>query len=185
LVTRIYLVQHGDKERAPGDPGLTELGRHQAQVTARWLQGMGLNEVHSSPLRRARETAEAIARAAGLAVKVDSRLRERMNWDATQTLETFLAEWDRSTKDRDFVPGTGESSRSAGERLRAFLAAYSGGSGRIAVVAHGGVTIDLLRTLLGDAGLPSGLLGEGIPSCAVTTFDDLHVVTVASTEHLT
>jgi hypothetical protein len=26
---------------------------------------------------------------------------------------------------------------------------------------------------------------EGIPSCAVTTYDDLHVVTVASTGHLT
>jgi broad specificity phosphatase PhoE len=185
LVTRIYLVQHGDKERAPGDPGLTGLGRHQAQVTARWLRGMGLHEVYSSPLRRARETAEAIARAAGLTVKVDSRLRERVNWDTIQTFETFLAEWDRSTKDRDYVPGNGDSSRSAGERLRAFLAAHSGGSGQIAAVAHGGVTTDLLRTLLGDDGLPPRLLGEGIPSCAVTTFDDLHVVTVASTEHLT
>ena len=151
-MTRIYLVQHGDKERAPGDPGLTELGRRQAQVTARWLQGMGLHEVHSSPLRRARETAEAIARAAGLTVRVDGRLRERMNWDGTQPFETFLAEWDRSTNDRDFVPGNGESSRSAGERLRAFLAAHSGGSGQIAAVAHGGVTTDLLRTLLGDVG---------------------------------
>lgn len=74
-MTRIYLVQHGDKERAPGDPGLTDLGRHQAQVTARWLQGMELHEVHSSALRRARETAEAIARSAGLTVRVDSRLR--------------------------------------------------------------------------------------------------------------
>ena len=184
-MTRIYLVQHGDKERAPGDAGLTELGRRQAQVTARWLQTMGLHEVHSSPLRRARETAEAIARAAGLTVRVDGRLRERMNWDGTQPFETFLAEWDHSTNDRDFVPGNGESSRSAGERLRAFLAAYSGGSGQIAAVTHGGVTTDLLRTLLGDAGIPPRLLVEGIPSCAVTTFDDLHVVTIASTEHLT
>ena len=88
-------------------------------------------------------------------------------------------------KDRDLVPGNGDSSRSAGERLRAFLAGHSGGSAQIAAVAHGGVTIDLLRTLLSDAGLPPRLLGEGIPSCAVTTFDDLQVVTVASTEHLT
>jgi broad specificity phosphatase PhoE len=183
-VTRIYLVQHGDKDRTPGDPGLTELGRRQAQVTARWLRAMGLREVHSSPLRRARETAEAIARAAGLAVRTDSRLRERVNWDGTQTLAAFLAEWDRSTHDRDFVLGNGESSRSAGERLRGFLAAHTGGSGQIAAVAHGGVTTDLLRTLLGDAVLPPRLLGEGIPSCAVTTFDDLRVVTVASTGHL-
>src|SRR5690348_3836087 len=32
LVTTIYLVQHGDKERLPGDPGLTELGKRQAEV---------------------------------------------------------------------------------------------------------------------------------------------------------
>lgn len=33
-MTKIYLVQHGGKERVPGDPGLTDLGRQQAQVTA-------------------------------------------------------------------------------------------------------------------------------------------------------
>ena len=50
-MTMIYLVQHGDKERMPGDPGLTELGRGQAAVTARWLQAMGLHSLYSSPLR--------------------------------------------------------------------------------------------------------------------------------------
>jgi broad specificity phosphatase PhoE len=34
LVTLIYLVQHGDKERVAGDPGLTALGARQAAVTA-------------------------------------------------------------------------------------------------------------------------------------------------------
>jgi len=62
LVTLIYLVQHGDKERLAGDPGLTELGRGQAGATARWLQGAGLQALFSSPLRRARETAAASRR---------------------------------------------------------------------------------------------------------------------------
>jgi len=35
VVTVIYLVQHGDKVRVPGDPGLTELGKDQAAATAR------------------------------------------------------------------------------------------------------------------------------------------------------
>jgi len=65
LVTLIYLVQHGDKERLAGDPGLTELGSGQAGATARWLQGAGLQALFSSPLRRARETAAAIAAATG------------------------------------------------------------------------------------------------------------------------
>src|SRR5690242_9338495 len=118
LVTTIYLVQHGDKERLPGDPGLTELGKRQAALTARWLRGKGLKALYSSPLRRVRETAEPVGAATGLAVRLDSRLRERLNWDGTQAFDAFLAEWDRSTEDRDLVLGNGESSRSAGERLR-------------------------------------------------------------------
>jgi hypothetical protein len=43
------------------------------------------------------------------------------------------------------------------------------------VVSHGGVTVDLLRNLLGDDGLPLRLVEDHIPPCAITTFDDLHV----------
>jgi broad specificity phosphatase PhoE len=184
-VTRIYLVQHGDKERAPGDPGLTELGREQATVTAQWLQRMGLHALYSSLLRRARETAEPLGRAAGLVIQVDSRLRERLNLDGSQTFDAFLADWDRSTRNRDLVLGHEESSRSAGERLRLFLAGLAGASGPVAVVSHGGVTTDLLRTLLGDDGFPPRIIDQGIPSCAITTLDDLHVIGIADTAHLT
>lgn len=135
-MTTIYLVQHGDKERRPGDPGLTELGRDQAAATARWLQAKALRAIYSCPLRRARETAEPISRATGLATQVDSRLRERLNWDGTQDFGAFLAEWDRSTKDRDQVLGTGESSRSAGARLAGFLSSLAGASGPVAAVSH-------------------------------------------------
>jgi broad specificity phosphatase PhoE len=183
-VTKIYLVQHGDKERMPGDPGLTELGQGQAAVTARWLQRTGLHALYTSPLRRARETAKPIGYATGLVIQVDSRLRERLNWDGSQTFDAFLADWDRSAKDRDLVLGNGESSRSAGERLRVFLAGLAGASGPVAVVSHGGVTTDLLRTLLGDDGLPPHLMDEGIPSCAITTLDDLHIINIADTGHL-
>ena len=33
-VSMVYLVQHGDKERLPGGPGLTALGRQQASAPA-------------------------------------------------------------------------------------------------------------------------------------------------------
>jgi broad specificity phosphatase PhoE len=182
-VTLIFIVQHGDKERVPGDPGLTERGQEQAAAAARWLEGVGLQALFSSRLRRAGETAAAIAAVTGLPVQLDDRLRERLNWDGTQTLDEFRADWDRSTRDRDLVLANGESSRSAGERMRAFAAGLSGGPGPVAVVSHGGATTDLLRTLLGDAALPPGLLAAGIPSCAITTLDDLRVVTIASTGH--
>jgi hypothetical protein len=38
--------------------------------------------------------------------------------------------------------------------------------------------------LLGDDALPSRLLDAGIPPCAVTVIDDLNVITIASTAHL-
>ncbi len=32
-MTMVYLVQHGEKQRLPGDPGLTELGRQNPNAT--------------------------------------------------------------------------------------------------------------------------------------------------------
>ena len=183
-VTRIYLVQHGDTERVAGDPGLTESGRQQAAVTARWLQERGLRALYSSPLRRARETAASIASATGLTVQLETRLRERLNWNGSQTFDDFLADWDRSTRDRDFVLRNEEPSRSAGERMRKFLGGLTGRPGPVAAVSHGGATVDLLRTVLRDDVLPPQLLDRGVPACAITTLDDLDVVAIASTAHL-
>jgi broad specificity phosphatase PhoE len=183
-VTVVHLVQHGEKQRLPGDPGLTETGRQQATATARWLRSIQLQALYSSPLRRAEATADLIAAVTGLPVQRDARLRERMNWDGSCSLEDFLAEWAHATLDRDFVPSGGESSRRAGDRLRAFLLALPARPAPVAAVTHGGVTIDLLRNLLPDRALPPSLLGAGIPPCAITTLDGLDVVTIAATEHL-
>jgi len=87
------------------DPGLTALGRAQAARTANWFRSTGVDAIYSSPLRRATETAQAIATATNLKVQWDVRLRERMNWDGTQSFAAFLADWARTERDRDFVPG--------------------------------------------------------------------------------
>jgi broad specificity phosphatase PhoE len=46
--------------------GSPKTGRQQAAMTARWLRSTGLRALYSSPLRRARETADHIAAATGL-----------------------------------------------------------------------------------------------------------------------
>ncbi|WP_063772782.1 histidine phosphatase family protein [Streptomyces sp. CT34] len=183
-MTVFYLVQHAEKERRPGDPGLTKRGRRQAASTADWLQRVGVHAVFSSPLRRARETASFIASSTGLRIQEDTRLRERMSWDGTQTLGDFLADWGTSVKDRDFVPASGDSSNAAAERLRACLVDLTGEPGPLALVTHGGVTVDLLRTLIGDPAVPVELMQNGVPSCAITTLDGLSVVGIASVAHL-
>ncbi len=179
----IYLVQHGEKERIPGDPGLTSAGCRQATMAGRWLRSVGLHSLYSSPMRRAWQTAEGIAAVTGLEIRMDARLRERLNWPGG-TFADFLADWSHSELDRDFVPAGGDSSRQAGERLRAFVIELIAVPGPVAAVTHGGVTCDLLRTLLGDDHALVKLLGAGIPACAITTLDELNVLDIAAVGHL-
>jgi|SRR4249919_2492776 len=73
---RLYLVRHA--EAAPGDPDelrrLTPSGRAAARDLGRKLAEDEPDAVLASPLLRARETAEEIARAAGVEVEPDDRL---------------------------------------------------------------------------------------------------------------
>ena len=172
---RFIIVQHADKQGRPGDPGLSELGRTQAARVAGRLATAGLVGLYASPLRRARETAAPIARTVRLAVSIDERLTERMNWGGptSQSAEAFFAEWERTVADRDYVPSSGNSSRAAAARFAMFLDDADRGhrAGPIAVVSHGGVTIDLLRDLIGDERLETsvpGLFDNGMPPCGMT-----------------
>jgi broad specificity phosphatase PhoE len=75
-------VRHGEPERietgtgVPADPALTERGRAQAERLASWLGSESIDAVLSSPQRRARETAEPIARVHGLEVRITPGLVE-------------------------------------------------------------------------------------------------------------
>lgn len=195
--TALVVVQHGEKERAPGDPGLTARGREQAQITAATFAGRRPRPaaLYASPLRRAVETAAPIGAALGLRAVVEPGLRERMNWEGpdVQSLEAFLTEWRLCSSDRDVVPTTGDSSNEAARR---FLATIDGlvarHMGRVVVaVTHGGVTTDLLRTLLGDERaqeLAPRLIADGVPPCALSRLSHdgarWRVESVASTAHL-
>lgn len=183
-MTLVYLVQHGDKERTPGDPGLTARGLEQAARTGQWLHSQEAAALWTSPLRRARQTADLIAAQTGLPACADTRLRERLNWDGSIPLEAFLDLWARTSCDRDLVPPGGQSSRQAGARLQSFLDSMQDRPGPVAAITHGGVTIDLLRNLLGDDGLPADVLAEGIPPCAVTALQGREVIMIASQTHL-
>ena len=72
----VIVVRHA--KAAPGDPDaarpLTDSGREAARMLGELLAERELDAVVSSPLVRARETAEAIAAAAGLEVEIDERL---------------------------------------------------------------------------------------------------------------
>ena len=54
-----------------------------------------------------------------------------------------------------------EVARQAGMRLQEFLSGLADTPGPVAAVTHGGVTVDLLRNLLGDDAVPSAVLATG------------------------
>ena len=65
-MARLYLIRHGEPSGTwedSHDPGLTELGRSQAQVAADRLRLLQPKQIVSSPLRRAYETAQPLAEA--------------------------------------------------------------------------------------------------------------------------
>jgi phosphohistidine phosphatase len=78
---RLFVVRHA--EAAPGDPDelrpLTDAGRAAARALGDRLGELGVDAVVTSPLLRARETGEAIARAAGIDAEPDERLAPGAN----------------------------------------------------------------------------------------------------------
>ncbi|MFD6276124.1 bifunctional RNase H/acid phosphatase [Streptomyces sp. NPDC060209] len=80
------LLRHGETALTPekrfsgsggSDPELSETGRHQAACAAEAFAARGtVQEIVSSPLRRCRETAEAVAARLGLEVRIEEGLRE-------------------------------------------------------------------------------------------------------------
>jgi len=81
----LYLIRHGEAENnsndlfpddLSADYSLTQRGVEQVMTTAQQLKALNIDEVVSSPVRRARETAELIASTLGKGVRLDERLRE-------------------------------------------------------------------------------------------------------------
>ena len=82
--TRLYLIRHGQSAgNAEGRFGghgptpLSDLGRRQAEMTAKALAREGISAIYSSDLTRAVETAEPLARLLGLPIHQSPAFRER------------------------------------------------------------------------------------------------------------
>src|SRR5437899_7551193 len=84
----VWLIRHADAyadldspEEPWLDPPLSGRGREQADRLAARMAAVPLQAIWSSDLRRARQTAAAIAAGRGLELTVDPRLREvRTHW---------------------------------------------------------------------------------------------------------
>ncbi len=176
----VWLVRHGDKEKAFGDVPLTAEGVRQARATARFLSGRPVAAIVSSPLRRTIETAECLAEQTGVPVRQDTRLRERANWGDVpgQSFEAFIEVWERCTLDADYEPPEGgDSVRRAASRLQAALHDWTSRfepHDELVFVTHGGLITDFLVCAFGEQDLdlvhPGFIAAQSrlIPECSVT-----------------
>ena len=154
----LILVRHAEP-RAPqasdadsNDPPLGARGREQAERVADWLARESLDRVVSSPLLRARETAQVTASRFGLEVEVDDRLRDAENGRAPYVpIEVARAEDPEAYHAR--VEDYRSSSRlaSIAERVNTSLDDWAERTrgGRVAVFCHGSVVNAFAVRVLG------------------------------------
>ncbi|MBM4796436.1 bifunctional RNase H/acid phosphatase [Streptomyces sioyaensis] len=161
------LLRHGETALTPEkrfsgsggtDPELSAAGRRQAEATAAALAARGtIQAVVSSPLRRCRETAEAVAARLGLEVRIEEGLRET-DFGAWEGL-TFAEVRERYPEDLDAwlasakaePTGGGESFAAVARRVAAardkLLARYAGRT--VLLVTHVTPVKTLVRLALG------------------------------------
>ncbi|MGH3032044.1 MAG: histidine phosphatase family protein [Gaiellaceae bacterium] len=150
-MTTILLARHGESDwnaarrwQGHADRPLTEAGRAQAEVLAERLDEIHLDAVYASDLRRARETAEVVARRKGLTVEIFSALRE-VDVGSWSGLTRAEAEERFPEGFRRWLAGGpgwegGETYEEMAERTGHAVRAIAGEhpSGRVLLVSHGG-----------------------------------------------
>jgi len=161
---KLIAVRHGETEwnvqhREIGqlDSRLTARGVQQAKAVGTRLAGIQFDELYSSDLGRAVQTAEIIGAKCGKPVRLDAGLRERhmglfqgLTWEEIR--EKFPKE--RESYDRfgfyDAVPG-GESSLQRMDRSAQVLTAIAERHSEqtVVVVTHGGFLTGFLEYVLG------------------------------------
>jgi broad specificity phosphatase PhoE len=180
--TDIYLVRHGQTEGntkqlfiGSTDIPLDKLGERQALRLSQRFARLQIDAVISSPLLRARQTAERIAEQLNLPVEIHPGFTEIDFGDLEQhTIESF----ETGYPELALVHGDPESIGAAwlnGETRTAFNARVrealidvlrSHGNQTVVVVSHGGVIGSVLSLVLG--GMANDWAKFAVQNCSVT-----------------
>lgn len=182
MTTKVFIVRHGATEwnhskRAQGhaDIDLNDEGRRQALRTAQELANEDIGAVYASDLKRASDTATAIAEPHGLEVVMDPRFREidQGEWEGLHTDE-IRERWPMlwgPHRHYSARPG-GESPQEVRARALAGLkdAVASVPENGIVVVSHGGTIRWVVAEALGYDDKRSARL-RGLGNGGVVTMD--------------
>lgn len=158
MTAKILLIRHAAHShldnvlsgRAPGI-ALSSAGRSQAKLLAHHLEGLAIDRIHSSPIQRAQETAQAIAaRHCGVAVETVPALEELDfgEWAGRTFLELAddprWSNWN-DVRESAIVPN-GESMAQAQQRAWDHIAktALNSPGRTIAMISH----CDIIRAIV-------------------------------------
>lgn len=196
----LYLVRHGESTfnaegRVQGqvDIPLSPLGMLQSKAAAEALANIAVGQIYSSPLQRARQTAEVIAARHGLPIVFDDRLKElhagifqgKLRRQLPELFPEEYAAW--SSGDPHYrIPG-GQSRyevRQRGEAVLREIAARH--HGHTVVVGHGAIFRFALAALVAPAdSMELSPLANG--SITVLGYDgqgQFHLLSYNNIEHL-
>jgi broad specificity phosphatase PhoE len=196
--TRIFLVRHGttllnrqNRYRGRIDVPLDAGGWQDAWAAAAELEHAGIEEIYSSPLRRARDTAQVVADAASLSRVLDLPGLVNLDygrWEGLTTSEAEELDADAFDAYRNLRPGTvcpgGESLELAQQRTIASLKmiAMLHPGGTVAAVSHA-VIVRLAIAALTDTPRPEWR--RNLPNGSVTEFeatpDEVRVLSIPVT----
>jgi len=197
----IVLIRHGETEwnrrevfRGRADVPLSARGREQARLLGEALKGFGVQAVYTSPLSRARQTADPLADALGTEVRTDERLVDMSfgRWESRPRAEVekedpvLYSAW--LTEPQEFRAPDGESLANVIARawpaMGEITARHKGG--RAAIVTHRVVCKVLLCSALGAGEAAFWRVRVDTASISILdASDDLWVVTrLNDTHHL-
>lgn len=165
MTTALYLIRHGEstwneagRVQGWGNPALSRQGVAQARAMARRFRAIPLQRIYTSPLVRARQTAQAIGDVIGLSLYPVADLREvglgawegRPITSLRRRHPELYHTWLR-TPSRARIPdaeGIVRFQRRVLGAFRGVLAEADHGS-TVAIVTHGGVIRVILASVLG------------------------------------
>jgi broad specificity phosphatase PhoE len=158
---RVFLVRHGQtswniegKAQGHTDIPLDEVGLRQCESLHHAFKGTRLDQIISSDLKRAQQTAEAISAATGAPIVLEPRLRERCfgEWEgdsyADVSSRLIEAALDKAIRWVLVRPPGGESFMDVWDRVGAFVDGVFDSDEDIAIVSHGGTSSAVMARLI-------------------------------------
>lgn len=203
--TRLYLIRHGQSAgNAEGRFGghgptpLSELGREQAEKTAKVLANEGINAIYTSDLLRAVQTAEPLAKLLNIPIQKSEAFRER----SVGILEGLTFDESKERFPRDYYALINRNIHhviTGGESYRQLLRRITGElknilrnhqSGRVAIFSHTGaicfVTLHLIGAIHRDTKTTPWIITSncGINRLEIRGPRNIRVLALNDTRHL-